>query len=185
MFAKGNQSRFEQTALQRVIYVKRKNLVEKQEHATASLSSELVTALRNKDIFNESVILQMAKKAQSALLSLQHTKDRSVEEFMAHFASTLFVPNCTDKRKQVQSLNDLTLDQTLASIQEVLLANQGDTVAFETFALTNTITKSLEVHLYEESVARTYQSHYITLLVLNECMTDDKVSSLPLLLRLS
>ena len=72
----------------------------------------------------------------------------------------------------------------MASIQEVLLASQGD-LAFETFAFVNNLVRNLEMCLYEDSEAKIYQRHYITLLVLNECMTDDKISSLPLLLKLT
>ena len=116
---KNQHSKFEQTALQRVIYVKRKNLLDKQE-AGPEMPSELADAVRQSDVLDETTALIMHQKATNALTCLQRIKDRSIEVFMRTFASTLF---SNERPPSIVSMTELNLNQTLSFIQDVLLAS--------------------------------------------------------------
>jgi len=48
----------------------------------------------------------------------------------------------------------------------------------------HSVLQDLELELYDGAVIQSYQEQYETLLALNECVEDDKVASLPLMLKL-
>ena len=67
----------------------------------------------------------------------------------------------------------------------MLLASSQQENSKGSFATSIFLLKELEMHLCETSEVQTYQQNYLTLLALNESIIDDKVTSLPLLLRLT
>ena len=101
---------------------------------------------------------------------------------MQTFASTLFA---NKRRLSVVSVTDQTLSKALSGIQDVLLADANQKNAKGSFTTVMHLLKELELYLYESSEVPIYQQHYLTLLALNESIIDDKVASLPLLLRLT
>jgi hypothetical protein len=62
----------------------------------------------------------------------------------------------------------------------VLLANELD---IQNLTQSQRLLDGLEVDLYENYDVERYQNHFITLLALSECIKEDKVQQLPLLLK--
>lgn len=137
--------------------------------------------MRQREEIGDEAATTMKSKASVALKNLQSIKDKSIETFITNFASYLL---SSEKCPGIRSVTDLNLDVCMSAINDTLLSSIPDQ-DFQTIKAVTSTLKDLEEQLYDSHEVQVYRKHFTGLIALNECVSNDKLASLPLLLRLT